>query len=138
VYRYRACIKLFAAPSVYPCPLRVPLPRVYQAFRGTLNRARTPCIRLEPLSMRLDPLIVSRMYRFVARNSDKNQKKFLLHMHLSLESASTLQISQPSFQQKFQFFQIQHARRTWMSEKMTSLVKLTYFLFFKRIMSQFI
>jgi hypothetical protein len=63
--------------------------------------------------MRLDPLIESRTYRFVTRNSDKNQKKILLHKHLSLESASTPQISQPSFQQKFQFFQIQHARRTW-------------------------
>jgi hypothetical protein len=43
----------------------------------------------------------------VTRNSDKNQKKFLLHNHISLESVSTPHISQPSFQQKIKFFQIQ-------------------------------
>jgi hypothetical protein len=104
VSAYRACSKLFAAPSIE---------------HDRLYPSRSPHA-------------VTRAYRFVTRNSDKNQKNFLLQEHLSLESASTPQISQPLFQQKFQFFQIQHARRTWSSEKMISLLNLTYFVFFKR------
>jgi hypothetical protein len=86
VYRYRACSKLFAAPSIEHEPLSM---------------------RLEPLSMRLDPLMQSRTYRFVTRNSDKNQKKFLLHNHISLKSPNLLIISlNLHFSKNHNFFKV--------------------------------
>jgi hypothetical protein len=54
-------------PLPPPCP---PTERV-QAFRGTHNRARPP------VSVSIPSLCHARTYRFVIRNSEKNEKKTL-------------------------------------------------------------
>jgi len=72
-------------PQYIPAPSVYRYRRVYQAFRGTLNRA------WPPVSVSIPSCSHADVPRLVTRNSDKNQKNFLLHKHISLKSASTHQ-----------------------------------------------
>ncbi len=117
VSAYRACSKLFAAPSIErERPVSVSNPSVCVSI-PSLCHARTALWPGIPIKIKKNS------YYICIYHSNR---------HLLFKSVN------PRFSKNFNFFKFNMREGLESSEKMTSLVKLTYFLFLKRIMSLFI